>query len=57
MTEETQNVCLVVEGLLPFSKKEVEGVVIELCDLVQKYCGGDISHFILNADRPMIEIS
>lgn len=54
-TEETKNAILVAEGLLPETKKELENIIKELSDLVQKYCGGQISIFILNQMNPEIE--
>lgn len=52
MTEETKNVALVVEGLPPTSKDEVEQITSELADLVKKYCGGGTSTYILNSNNP-----
>lgn len=51
-TEETKNCFLVIEGLLPVTKQEVENVAKELKDLVQKFCGGDISYKILDGKQP-----
>ncbi len=50
MTEDTKNVCLVVEGLPPVTKDEIEDIAKELSDLVKKFCGGDVSTFVLNKD-------
>jgi len=56
MTEKTGNATLVVEGLLPITKKEVWKIIEELSGLVQKFCGGEINTFILNSSNPEIEI-
>lgn len=56
MTEETKNVALVVEGLPPFTKEEIENIVNELSSLVKKYCGGEASVHILNSVTPETEI-
>lgn len=56
MREDTQNVVLVVEGLLPFNKEEVEGILRELGEMVLKFCGGEVRHFVVNALNPEIEI-
>lgn len=48
MTEETQNAALVMEGLPPFAKEDVEQIAKKLAELVQKYCGGSAMHFILD---------
>lgn len=54
MTEEIKNVALVVEGL-SMTKDEVQEIVDELRDLVQKYCGGEIKTYILNSPNPKIQ--
>ena len=48
MTEKIQNAALVVEGLPPFTKDEVEQIIKELAALIQKYCSGTARYFILN---------
>lgn len=47
-TEETKNCFLVIEGLLPVMKQEIEDATKELKELVQKFCGGDITYKILD---------
>lgn len=56
MTEQTKNITLVVEGLSPVTKEEVQTIVEELGQLVEKFCGGEISINILNAENKEIEI-
>ena len=56
MTEETKNVCLVIEGLPPVTKDEIEKVVRELADLIEKFCGGETKIFILDKNNSEIEI-
>jgi len=56
MTETTKNVMLVVEGLPPVGQQEVEGIIDELAELVEKYCGGDISKNVLNVKHQEIKI-
>ena len=56
MTEDTKNVALVVEGLSPFTKEEIEKIVKELAELVQKYCNGEIKTYILNNELKETEI-
>src|SRR3989344_6528905 len=48
LTEETKNCFLVIEGLLPVTKQGIEDATKELQDLVQKFCGGDITYQILD---------
>lgn len=56
MTEQTKNITLVVEGLSPVTKEEVQTIVEELGQLVEKLCGGEISTNILNAENKEFEI-
>ncbi|MBW3004790.1 hypothetical protein KY310_03080 [Candidatus Woesearchaeota archaeon] len=56
MTEETKNVTLVVEGLPPVTKEEIDQIIKELAELVQKYCGGEAKTVILNKENPEVEI-
>jgi lysyl-tRNA synthetase class 2 len=56
MSTETRNAVLVVEGLPPFTKNEVEEVTQELAVLVHQYCGGETKIHILNKDSSRIEI-
>lgn len=55
LTEETKNCILVIEGLPPVTKHEIEIVTTELKKRVQKFCGGDINTYILNKDKSEIE--
>lgn len=56
MTEQTKNITLVVEGLSPVTKEEVQTIVEELGQLVERFCGGEVSINILNAQNKEIEI-
>lgn len=56
MTEETKNVCLVVEGLPPVTKEEVDSAINELADLVKKFCGGEVQQHILSSDNKEIVV-
>ncbi len=56
MTQETKNVCLVVEGLPPFSGEEIESIAAELGELVKKHCGGEARTLVLNRENPEAEI-
>ncbi len=48
LTEKTKNCFLVIEGLLPVTKQEIETATIDLKELVQRFCGGNVSHLILD---------
>ncbi|MFH1448508.1 MAG: phenylalanine--tRNA ligase beta subunit-related protein [Candidatus Micrarchaeota archaeon] len=56
MTEETKNVALVVEGLPPVTKEEVETIINELSGLVQTFCGGEIKMSILNSSVSEVDL-
>lgn len=55
-TEETKNCFLVIEGLLPVTKQEIEGAAKELKELVQKFCGGSITYEILDEKYPETDL-
>lgn len=48
MTKDTKNVSIVIEGLPPVTREEIEKIINELSEMLQKYCGGEIKTFILN---------
>ncbi|MBL7169780.1 MAG: hypothetical protein ISS48_02080 [Candidatus Aenigmarchaeota archaeon] len=52
MTESTKNATLVIEGLPPVTEKEIKRIIQELSELVQKFCGGEVSTKILTRDDP-----
>ena len=56
MTEETRDVVLVVEGLLPVTQDEISAVVDDLSQMVSEYCGGDIMTAVLNEVNAGVEI-
>ncbi len=51
MTEATQAVILVSEGLPPFSQEEIHEIADDLSGLVRKYCGGETKTAVLNQAR------
>jgi len=51
MTEETQDVLLVSEGLPPVMAGEIMETATDLSRLVEKYCGGRINHELLSAEK------
>lgn len=55
LTERTKNCLLVIEGLSPIGKLEIESATQELKEMVQKFCGGDLALYILDKDKPGIE--
>lgn len=56
MTEETEEVLLVVEGLPPVSKEEVQRIIQELSTLIIEYCRGENKTFLLEERNNEVEI-
>ncbi len=56
MREETKEVILMAEGLPPVTTSDMEDIIQELRQLIQRYCGGELEVFILNRERPEIEL-
>jgi len=55
LTESTKNAILVIEVLPPVTKGVLEGALQELKDLIQRFCGGSVTEFVLGKENPMIE--
>jgi len=55
LSEQTKNCILVIEGLPPAAKSDVENATRELSDLVKKFCNGNVSYKILDERNPRIE--
>jgi lysyl-tRNA synthetase class 2 len=55
-TEDTKNCILVIEGLSPVTKKEIETATNELKNLIQKFCGGILTLHILDKNKKEIEL-
>ena len=54
MTDESKNLCLVVEGLPPISKEKVEQVSTELSKEIERFCGGSaVIHLV---DRNILSV-
>ncbi len=56
MTEDTAEVLLVVEGLPPVSKEEVQKIIEELSTLISEYCSGETRTFILDIASREVEV-
>ena len=56
LTEETKNCFLVIEGLLPVTGQEIETATKELKELVQKFCGGNITYKFLDERQPETDL-
>jgi len=56
MTEQTQDVLLVSEGLPPVGREEMEKIVEDLSQLVEKYCGGKVTSTVLSSEESECDI-
>jgi lysyl-tRNA synthetase class 2 len=57
MSEATKEAMLVVEGLPPVGRGDVETIAEELCRLVQTFCGGESRFEILHREKAETVIS
>ncbi len=55
-TEETKNCFLIIEGLPPATRPEIETATKELKELVQKFCGGNISYKLLDEKQSIVDL-
>ena len=51
LTHETKNTFLVIEALPPITRSQLEAALADLVQLVQMYCGGEISSVIIDANN------
>ena len=56
MTEDTRNVCLVVEALPPKGRADVEEALQDLIRLLAAYCGGTLRSEVLDRGLPEIRM-
>jgi len=56
LTPATTNVAINVDCLPPVSKDEARAITKELADLVQEFCGGEVTSLLLNASQSEVEI-
>jgi DNA/RNA-binding domain of Phe-tRNA-synthetase-like protein len=55
-TEGTKNCILVIEGLSPVTKEEIETAAKELKEMIENYCGGKLAYSVLDKASSEIEI-
>lgn len=55
-TEGTKNCILVIEGLPPVTREEIETATKELKEMAEKYCGGRLKYSILDKNNSKVEI-
>jgi DNA/RNA-binding domain of Phe-tRNA-synthetase-like protein len=56
LTPMTTNVAINVDCLPPVSTQEARTITEELADLVREFCGGQVTHFLLDAARNEAQI-
>ena len=56
MTEISKNLCLVVEGLPPFTADEVQRISDELAGEIETQCGGRAAVCVLDRGAPTVEL-
>lgn len=56
MTEATEAVILMSEGLPPFTQREIQEITDDLVRIVRKYCGGETKTSVLSHERRELEI-
>lgn len=54
LTQETKNAIIVVEALSPATYENVEIATKDLAGLIQKYCGGELSFYILSKGKQSV---
>ncbi|MBI2888676.1 MAG: hypothetical protein HYY10_02005 [Candidatus Liptonbacteria bacterium] len=56
LTESTKNAVLVIEGLPPVGRGEVDAAAKELKELVEQYCGGQCAYEVLEKENPEMAV-
>ena len=56
MTEKTRDVVLVVEGLPPVTREELNAALDDLSQMIEEYCSGEIRTAVLDKVNPEVEI-
>ncbi|MFC1871987.1 B3/4 domain-containing protein [Chloroflexota bacterium] len=56
LTPETSNVAINVDCLPPVLREEAETITGELAELVRKFCGGEVRHFMLDAANNEVQL-
>lgn len=56
MTAATRDVLLVAEGLPPVTRKEIEGILMELVVMAGQFCGGRYRTYICDSRSPQIHL-
>lgn len=51
LTETTRNAVFVIEGLPPIDQAVIQSATAELASLIERWCGGTVSTFMLNREQ------
>lgn len=56
LEEGTKNAVLVIEGLPPTTKDDIEAILIKMKELIQKFCGAEVTISVLNKSNPEMDL-
>lgn len=56
LTEDTKNAFIVIEGLPPVGREQIQKALSELSELLKKYCNCEVVTTILDKDNSKVEI-
>ncbi|MBI2658552.1 hypothetical protein HYX05_00420 [Candidatus Woesearchaeota archaeon] len=56
LTGETKNCVLVIEGLPPVTREEIENATKELKELIQEFCSGNVVYSILDKIKNQVDL-
>jgi DNA/RNA-binding domain of Phe-tRNA-synthetase-like protein len=55
ITPATRNVLVNIDCLPPVEAEKAGTLVVELTDLIERFCGGSVQHHLLTASQPAVE--
>jgi arginyl-tRNA synthetase len=55
-TKDTTDAILEFEALPPMTKKELDAVLKDAATLIKKHCKGKVSHFVLDKNKPTLDL-
>ncbi len=56
ITPSTRNVLINIDCLPPVEMEEASKLVVQLAELVKRFCGGSVHHHLLTVSEPSVEI-
>lgn len=57
LTDETINAVLEIEGIIAEDVPRIEAATAEMAELIEKFCGGNVTTYILDKENKSVEIS